>query len=174
MDQDPRDQRDSHSLSVAALFALTQLRPREYPAQSKAEEGLQLLTIPISAKQCSFLATQPEGNDNWASRDSKTARLQLEQTSRRELKAAAPSAVLCRKEVDGFLKQQEKKKIKKKSSPPAIHPTEQGAYFSITEQHPPSQQRGRRGSNSALHPVALGQVPQGDSLFPPHQTKITN
>lgn len=84
-------------------------------------------------------------------RTANPARLQLEQTSRRELQATAPSAVLCRKEVDGFLKQQEEK-----SSPPAIHPTEQGAYFSISEQHPPSQRRGRRGSDSALHPVALG------------------
>lgn len=42
-------------------------------------------------------------------RTAKVARLQLEQTSRRESQTADPSDVLCGKEVDGFLKQQGKK-----------------------------------------------------------------
>ena len=67
MNRDTRDRHDRHSLLVAALFALLfspleiQLWPREYLAQSKAAECLQLLAISISAKQCSFLY-QPQAH----------------------------------------------------------------------------------------------------------------
>lgn len=67
VNRDSGARRDRRSLLVAALFALLfsplkiQLWPREYLAQSKAEECLQLLAILISAKQCSFLY-QPQAH----------------------------------------------------------------------------------------------------------------
>lgn len=63
------------------------------------------------------------------------ARLQLEQTSRRESQTADPSDVLCSKEVDGFLKQQgTKSTVPQLSMPLSQASTEQGVDFSSTLQ----------------------------------------
>lgn len=82
-----------------------------------------LFSLPTPSAQ--FALRSQKGMTIRPLRTANTARLQLKQTSRRELQPADPSDVLCSKEVDGFLKQQEKEK---KHSPPAIHPTEPGFH----------------------------------------------